>query len=179
MALGPACVSVWHSLILNAMNYLSHEAVIKEASSGAIPVEELSALAVEMRRLWHRIARDQSQPHADRQSYWVLSALERGSRRMSDLAECAQTSQASLTGIVDRLEDRGLVQRARSAEDRRVVEVTLSASGREELFRSRTAFIGRLEDVLSPLDAEERSAFIGLLQKLTEAGPETHDAPCL
>ncbi len=154
------------------MNYLSHEAIIREASTGAIPVEELSALAVEMRRLWHRIARDEAQPHADRQLYWVLSALQCGSRRMSDLADHAQTSQASLTGIVDRLEDRGLVRRTRSAADRRVVEASLTDEGRAELHRSRTAFIGRLESVLSPLDAEERLAFLALLRKVTETTPE-------
>lgn len=154
------------------MNYLSHEAIIREASTGAIPVEELSALAVEMRRLWHRIARDEAQPHADRQLYWVLSGLECGSRRMGDLAEQAQTSQASLTGIVDRLEERGLVTRIRSAADRRVVEVSLTDGGRAELHRSRTAFIGRLERVLSPLDAEERTMFLGLLRKVTATTPE-------
>lgn len=142
-------------------------------------MEELSALSLEMRRLWHRIARDQARPHMERQQYWVLSALECGSRRMSALAECAETSQASLTGIVDRLEDRGLVQRSRSAEDRRVVDVSLSEAGREELFASRTAFIARLENVLSPLDASERSVFLELLRKLTEAAPEAPEGTCL
>lgn len=162
------------------MNYLSHEAIIREASTGAIPVEELSALAIEMRRLWHRIARDEAQPHADRQLYWVLSALECGPRRMSDLAEHAQTSQASLTGIVDRLEERGLMQRTRSDSDRRVVEASLTEAGRAELFRSRTVFIGRLEGVLSPLDAEERMAFLALLRKVTATPSEPlADGPCL
>ena len=165
--------------MINDMNYLSHEAIIKQASTGAIPVEELAAFTLEMRRLWHRIKRDPAQPHSERQSYWVLSALECGSRRMSALAEYAETSQASLTGIVDRLQDRGLVLRVRSAEDRRVVEVSLSSAGREELSRSRTAFIGRIEYVLSPLDAAERSTFLELLRKLTEAAPDTSDHPCL
>lgn len=161
------------------MKYLSHEAIIKEASTGAIPVEELSALTLEMRRLWHRIKRDPAQPHSERQSYWVLSALECGPRRMSVLAEYAETSQASLTGIVDRLEDRSLVQRVRSADDRRVVDVSLSPAGREELFRARAAFIGRMEDVLTPLDAEERSAFLKLLRKLTDSAPNGSDGSCI
>jgi len=151
------------------MNYLSHEAFIKETSSGAIPAEELSALALEMKRLWHRMSRDQAQVHMERQQYWVLSALEGGPRRMSALAECAETSQTSLTGIVDRLEDRGLVVRSRSAEDRRVVDVSLSEAGRQELFQRRVLFVARLENVLSPLDAEERAEFLMLLRKLTDA----------
>lgn len=141
-------------------------------------MEELSALSLEMRRLWHRIARDQSKPHMERQQYWVLTALECGSRRMSALAECAETSQASLTGIVDRLEDRGLVLRTRSAEDRRVVDVSLSEAGREELFANRAAFVARLEGVLSPLDASERSVLLGLLRKLTDGTPTTPEGTC-
>jgi hypothetical protein len=37
-----------------------------------------------------------------RQQFWVLGALTCGPRRMSDLAERAQTSQTSLTGIASR-----------------------------------------------------------------------------
>ena len=136
-------------------------------------------MAIEMRRLWHRIVRgDHSQPHTDKQQFWVLGALEGGPRRMSALAEVAQTSQASLTGIVDRLEEHGLVERSRSAEDRRVVDVTLTATGRSQLLAGRSAFVARLEDVLSPLDAEERALFLALLRKLTASYPDTPAGAC-
>ena len=39
---------------------------------------------------------------------------------MSQLAEALDVSQASATGIVDRMEQRGLVSRQRNDEDRRV-----------------------------------------------------------
>lgn len=161
------------------MKYLSHEAIVREAASGVIPAEELSALATEMRRLWHRISRgDRPQQHADRQQFWVLGALECGPKRMSSLAEIAETSQASLTGIVDRLEDRGLVERCRSIEDRRVVHVTLTDAGRSELFAGRVAFVSRLETVLSPLDAEERADFLALMRKITGPVTESPAGPC-
>lgn len=161
------------------MNNKSHKALIRELSSGAIPADELSVMATEMRRLWHHIIRgDHSQPHTDKQQFWVLGALEGGPRRMSALAEVAQTSQASLTGIVDRLEEQGLVERSRSADDRRVVDVTLTEAGRSQLLAGRAAFVARLEDVLSPLDAPERALFLSLLRKLTASFPDTPPSAC-
>lgn len=161
------------------MNNKSHEAIIRELASGAIPADELSEMATEFRALWQRIARNPAQPHTEKQSFWVLGALEFGPRRMSALAEAAQTSQASLTGIVDRLEEHGLVERTRSVEDRRVVDVTLTDAGLKELFASRAAFVVRLESVLSPLDAEERALFLSLLRKLTAPLPDTPTGGCV
>jgi DNA-binding MarR family transcriptional regulator len=62
----------------------------------------------------------------------VLAVLdEAGSLPMGELAESLDVSQASATGIVDRMEQRGLVQRRRDDEDRRVIRVGQTAAGRE------------------------------------------------
>jgi len=42
------------------------------------------------------------------------------------VADALDASQASTTGIIDRMEERGLVARERGAPDRRVVNVTLT-----------------------------------------------------
>ena len=47
------------------------------------------------------------------------------------LAKEVSLSQATVTGIVDRLETRGLVNRERSVSDRRRVILTLTAAGRD------------------------------------------------
>lgn len=86
---------------------------------------------------------------------------------MSDLADCAHTSQASITGIVDRLEEHGLVERSRPDDDRRVVQVAVTAKGREALASAHTALVSRLEEVVSPLTDEEQAEFLRLLRKLT------------
>jgi DNA-binding MarR family transcriptional regulator len=60
----------------------------------------------------------------------VLFVLSReGPLPMNRLAELLDVSQASATGIVDRMEQRGLVARERDAEDRRVVRVILTPQG--------------------------------------------------
>ncbi len=120
--------------------------------------------------MWHAMVRGVEHPEGlkglQRQQFWVLGALAHSPRRMSDLAECAQTSQASLTGIVDRLEEHGLVERVRSDEDRRVVEVALTADGREQMARSHAAMLERLDQVLTPLSASERRQFLRIIRKI-------------
>lgn len=63
----------------------------------------------------------------------LFAIHEQGICRMSELADRTQQSAGTLTGIVDRLIDEGLVSRVRNATDRRVVEVTLTPKGEERL----------------------------------------------
>jgi MarR family transcriptional regulator, organic hydroperoxide resistance regulator len=49
---------------------------------------------------------------------------------VSELARRMYLHPATVVGILDRLESKGLVQRTRSTEDRRVVEIDLTAQGR-------------------------------------------------
>ena len=143
----------------------------------ALP-DESSDIAVELRTLWHGLIRaSERAAHLDRQQYWVLGALMRAPQRMSALAEHAQTSQASLTGIVDRLEERGFVVRLRSSEDRRVVEVSITDSGAAELARVRATFAEQFERTLANLDAAERAEFSRLLHKLNGDTPRKNGCP--
>jgi DNA-binding MarR family transcriptional regulator len=83
----------------------------------------------------------------------VMVSLHRhGSMRMSALASALDMSLANATGIVTRMEERGLVERSRDASDRRVVNVTLSDEGR-----------GLLED----MDRRRREFFASLLSRLS------------
>ena len=60
----------------------------------------------------------------------LLSVLEaRGAQPMGVLADELDVSVASATGIVDRMEKRGLVERQHGAEDRRVVLVLPTERG--------------------------------------------------
>lgn len=141
----------------------------------AFSEEELSVLAVELRTMWHVLVAGMHHSGRleglQRQQFWVLGSLMDGPRRMSDLAECAQISQTSLTGIVDRLVERGLVERIRSDEDRRVVEVALTEDGRAEKLASHANMLRRIDDVLSPLSSEERREFARLVSRITHGRP--------
>jgi len=86
----------------------------------------------------------------------VLTVLEvDGPLSMSKLAESLDVSVASATGIVDRMEQRGFVERRHDLADRRVVVVHPAAGGDkvfQDMDEHRRAALGRLLTRLS--DAE-------------------------
>jgi MarR family transcriptional regulator, organic hydroperoxide resistance regulator len=78
----------------------------------------------------------------------ALGVLEPGRPvPMSDLADALHCDNSNVTGIVDRLEDRGLVERRSATHDRRVKMLVVTERGAE--VRERLA--ERLEQAPAPL----------------------------
>lgn len=87
---------------------------------------------------------------------------------MSGIAGAIRLSLSSVTGLIDRLVEKKLVNRDRSHDDRRVVQVELTKEGRE---LHQAASEGRLEfarGLLKTLSAEEQEVLISLLGKISE-----------
>ena len=91
----------------------------------------------------------------------VLTALEaEGSLSMRRLAEAMDVSDASATGIVDRMEKRGLVERSHGTTDRRTVLVHPTDAG-GQVFRDMATFRrGMLTRVLAELTEDEMAALL-------------------
>ena len=94
----------------------------------------------------------------------VLTALAaEGPLPMKRLAEALDVSDASATGIVDRMERRGIVERRHGTEDRRTVLVYQTAAGREvfsDMAAHRRQILARLLGELS--EPEMTGLLIGL-----------------
>ena len=73
---------------------------------------------------------------------------------------------SSMVAVVDELEQMGLAERRRHAEDRRKHAVYLTARGRGKLQRARGASMKMAEEAFAPLDAGELETLRGLLRKL-------------
>lgn len=90
----------------------------------------------------------------------VLTILESaGALPMGKVAEALDVSIASATGIIDRMEERGLVERGRQPDDRRVVLVRPTPQGLavfSDLETQRRAGITR---ILERLSDDELAAF--------------------
>jgi len=84
----------------------------------------------------------------------VLMMLEvEGALSMSRLAEALDVSLSSATGLITRMEGRGLVERLHDGSDRRVVHVRLTDAGREitdELEVVRHRHLSRLVAAMTP-----------------------------
>jgi DNA-binding MarR family transcriptional regulator len=91
----------------------------------------------------------------------VISVLETdGPQPMRALAEALDVSQASATGIVDRMEQRGLVERGRDEEDRRVVRVALTDEGRRLVEGVAQERADNMRAMLDEFTDEELQAFL-------------------
>ncbi|HEY5486032.1 MAG TPA: MarR family transcriptional regulator [Candidatus Limnocylindrales bacterium] len=91
----------------------------------------------------------------------VLTALEaEGPLSMKRLAEAMDVSDASATGIVDRMEKRGLVERRHGTEDRRVVRVHTTEAGFQVFRDMATHRREGLTKVLAELTQEEMASLL-------------------
>ena len=88
--------------------------------------------------------------------------------RMSDLADVTQQSAGTLTGIVDRLIDDGLVQRVRDVSDRRVVHVALTPAGAARLNAVEHARRDDMAHILESFDDDELHTLTHLLYRFLE-----------
>lgn len=98
----------------------------------------------------------------------LFAIYENGSCRMSALAEATQQSAGTLTGIVDRLIDDGLVMRTRNDSDRRVVEVVLTAKGEQRIQRVIGARRTDMRRLFGRFGDEELTRLVGMLRILLE-----------
>lgn len=83
----------------------------------------------------------------------ILHMLERhGQMPMSRLADVLDVSVSNATGLVDRMEERGLVARTRVPEDRRVVLVEISPAGLSMLGDAESLRDDMMRRVLARID---------------------------
>jgi DNA-binding MarR family transcriptional regulator len=93
-----------------------------------------------------------------------------GRHTMTLLAEEAGVAAATMTGIIDKLVERGLVRRQRRKGDRRVVEVTLTPSGEEAFHDSVEIHMRLAREMLMALDEAEQDAMLATLRKISGVG---------
>jgi DNA-binding MarR family transcriptional regulator len=131
------------------------------------PAADLAALGHAFEEIvgWLRRSRSTSDVSAT-----ALSLLDRldadEDHRVTDLAALEGITQPSATGLVNRLEERGWVERRADPSDGRASLVTITDAGRTRLHEHREERSLRIAERLARLDAADQAALLAALPAL-------------
>ncbi|MCG8970247.1 MarR family winged helix-turn-helix transcriptional regulator [Streptomyces sp. CL12-4] len=97
---------------------------------------------------------------------WIFGDLEQ-----REIARISGTSRASVSSAVNTLEERGLVERRRERDDRRVVRVSLTPAGLQLLHKAIDGQTAREHAWTAVLNDEELAQVVSLLGRLVNQDP--------
>lgn len=110
--------------------------------------------------------------------FGVLEALHHlGPMCQGQLSKKLLRSSGNMTMVVDNLEKSGLVMRVRSAEDRRMISIELTAAGQELIERVLPAHIAVIVAEMSVLTPVEQARLGELLKKLGQGCGSSNVTP--
>src|SRR5271154_476313 len=142
-----------------------------QARTEQLEDQQLLPLLDHLARVGRRAAEASMAPGGRRPRHLIALKLlsEHGPASQQGLAEALSLDPSNVVGLLNELEERGLITRRRDPADRRRHIVELSASGEDEL-ACADARLSRVEDeLLGALSAEERETLYGLLVRAVGA----------
>lgn len=100
----------------------------------------------------------------------VLVSLSVSSPRpMVELARDQMVTQAAITGIVDNLEKLGLAARERSETDRRIVRVSITKKGEDEVRKGQRLYRKFIEKATTQISPSELNEMLKILDRMLNA----------
>ncbi len=135
----------------------SHYFSAEACPAGASP-EEIAAAGEEARR--------ESIPEG--QIKLLIHLSVHGPQTMSEVADGLRVTTPAITGLVDKLEKRGMLERVRDQEDRRVVRVRLVPRAQQMAEAHVADRRRKMRAVLEALTPEEQQGFIKALRLMVQ-----------
>jgi DNA-binding MarR family transcriptional regulator len=86
----------------------------------------------------------------------------------AELAEAADVTRATVTGLLDFLEADGLVARTPRKDDKRMIDVRITRKGKDLLDRTLPDHYVRIGSLMGDLTRAEKKTIIDLMAKLRE-----------
>ncbi len=98
----------------------------------------------------------------------LIALYENGSLSSSQIARHIFVKPSTVTGIIDRLEQKGLARRTRQSADRRVITIELTEPGERLAEHAPPPIQQKIMDGLAVLSAEETDTILLGLRRLTQ-----------
>jgi DNA-binding MarR family transcriptional regulator len=99
-----------------------------------------------------------------------------GTTTQGALGEALRLDPSNLVGLLNELEERGLLERRRDPGDRRRHLVEISRAGRKALLQAERTLLSVQDEILGALDEDERATLHALL--LRAAGGQVPSSAC-
>jgi DNA-binding MarR family transcriptional regulator len=141
-----------------------------EAADGSLAdqiISQMRSIMSHQRHKWAALCQAYGLSMTHFQLLTILDAD--GPTAMSRLAERLNVGYPNVTGIVGRLEERGVVARVHDATDRRIVLADLTAAGGEMLRTVEEARLGHMRQLVETMNAGEQRTVLSALQMLAAA----------
>lgn len=105
--------------------------------------------------------------------FTILEALyHKGKQTIREISQAVLINTGSITYVIDKLESKGLLERADCPQDRRVVYIHLTEKGKQlmdEIFPKHQKVI---EEVFQDVTEEEKALLIDMLKRIGLKGSE-------
>jgi MarR family 2-MHQ and catechol resistance regulon transcriptional repressor len=111
------------------------------------------------------------------QSYCLRILYFQGPRAMGELAADLDVRLSTMTGVIDQLEEKGLVERVDHPDDRRSLHVKLTAKGRTLYRGAHDAFLSHLKPLLEGRPPAVRQQLLEFLAEIIRAVQGWRDNP--
>jgi DNA-binding MarR family transcriptional regulator len=134
-----------------------------------------SRLRLDISRMARRLRQEAGAKLSPSQTAALATIERHGPLTPSELAGRERVQRPTVTRVLARLEEAGLVDRAADPQDRRSCLVSISGAGSELLqaLRDRKdAFLARRIDALEPADREALDRAAAILERMLEEGGE-------
>jgi MarR family 2-MHQ and catechol resistance regulon transcriptional repressor len=97
----------------------------------------------------------------------VLEVLyQKGKQTIQQIGNCILISSGSMTYVIDKLEQRGLLSRNACPDDRRVIHVTLTDDGNQLMNEIMPKYYEFVNHMFDSLDSDEVETLVQLLKKV-------------
>ncbi len=98
----------------------------------------------------------------------LLAVKENGPITSAKLAQKVYLSPSTIVGIIDRLEEKKLVQRERNSKDRRLIHICITPAGEQLITAAPSLLQDTLVSALIALPDEEQISITMALEKLVD-----------